>query len=545
MTARRSQPQPPSRPGLLPLIVIFLMLAGLGGVVYLVIQTTQGVVVSVGAEPAGVLSASLPPVDGEAIVTANTPTAPAPTETTAPESASAETPVAKAATPPPPTPTAPPIPPTPGGGSLTFTGVVTGSVVNLRSGPGVNYDILAQVREGDQVTVQAGSEDGGWWQICCPVEEGKPAWLSADFVEERFDPASVTIAAAPATPTPGPTSVPAPVVVGSAQSQSGAAQVAAPAPGLPGPGGFGSPGEINPLTGLSLPGERRTQRPMIVCINNDFAARPQYGIAQADVMVEYLMEGFSITRFSGIFYGETADRIGPVRSARLINLYLGTLYDAGLICSGASDRVRYTLKYEAPFPYMDIDLDDPSNNVYSFSLGSDYRTRLQTSSEGFRRWLAGTGNEKAPALRGFTFGELPSGGAPGSLINIPYPGGSRITYRYDPGSGRYLRFMGDSPHMDGAGGGQLALDNVIVQYVPHEVTDIVEDSLGSKSIRLNLFGGGRAILFRNGLTFEGTWRSDSQGDMPRFFKNDGGEVPLKPGKSWISVVPFNYTIGYQ
>ncbi|NJN82194.1 MAG: DUF3048 domain-containing protein, partial [Caldilineaceae bacterium] len=47
-------------------------------------------------------------------------------------------------------------------------------------------------------------------------------------------------------------------------------------------------------------------------------------------------------------------RVGPVRSARLINYYMGALYDAGLTCSGASDAVRYSLKHEAPFPYMDI-----------------------------------------------------------------------------------------------------------------------------------------------------------------------------------------------
>ena len=76
------------------------------------------------------------------------------------------------------------------------------------------------------------------------------------------------------------------------------------------------------------------------------------------------MEGYGITRFSAIFYGTEAAQIGPVRSARLINYYMGALYDAGLICSGASDRVRYSLKHDAPFPYMDIDLDDPSNARY-------------------------------------------------------------------------------------------------------------------------------------------------------------------------------------
>src|SRR5215203_372276 len=86
---------------------------------------------------------------------------------------------------------------------------------------------------------------------------------------------------------------------------------------------------------------------------------------------------------------------------------MGALYDAGLVCSGASDPVRYSLKHEAPFPYMDIDLDDASNTNYSVSLGSDYLTRLRTDTTKLRRWLADWGVDKAPSLRGFTFGSLP------------------------------------------------------------------------------------------------------------------------------------------
>lgn len=99
--------------------------------------------------------------------------------------------------------------------------------------------------------------------------------------------------------------------------------------------------------------------------------------------------------------------------------------------------------------------------------------------------------------------------------------------------------------MDGNSGSPLALDNVIVQYVPHETTDIVEDSQGSLSIGLNLFGSGRALIFRNGLGYEGMWQNNSGGDMLRFFDGEGREIALKPGKSWVSIVPITYAIAYQ
>lgn len=162
-----------------------------------------------------------------------------------------------------------------------------------------------------------------------------------------------------------------------------------------------------------------------------------------------------------------------------------------------------------------------------------------------RRWLGEWGVEKAPNLHSLTFGGAPGGGAPATSIAIPYPSGCQIQYRYDGGSGRYLRFMGGGAHTDGNTGAQLVVENVIVQVVSHEATDIVEDSLGSTSIRLNLFGSGRAIIFRDGQAYAGSWRSDSRGDLPHFFDQNGAEVPLKPGKSWISIVPPTYTISYQ
>jgi hypothetical protein len=120
-----------------------------------------------------------------------------------------------------------------------------------------------------------------------------------------------------------------------------------------------------------------------------------------------------------------------------------------------------------------------------------------------------------------------------------------VSYLYDPGSGRYLRSLGGVAHVDGNTGAQLAFENVIVQMVPHEATNIVEDSLGSTSIRLNLFGSGQAIVFRDGQAFVGTWRSDSRGDMPHFFDAQSNEIALKPGKSWISIVPGDYAVSYQ
>lgn len=415
-------------------------------------------------------------------------------------------------------------------------GVIQEDLVNIRSGPDTGYAILAQVNAGQTLGVTGRNDVGDWLQVCCPAPDGEKGWLLASLlVVPNLLPdilTTVPVAEAPALPA---------AAAQSASVGSGGGFAA----GLPANGGWAAPSGTNPLTGQALPPGRGNQRPVVVCINNDVAARPQLGMSQADVVYEYLMEGYGITRFSGIYYGTDAAQVGPIRSARLINVYLEALYDAGLVCSGASDRVRYILKHESPYPYMDVDLDDPSNTKYSTNVGSDYRTRLRTDTSKLNRFLSDWGAQKPASIRGFTFGGLGANGASATNISIPYPGSSRAAYQYDSGRGLYLRSMGGTPHLDGNSGAQLALDNVIVQYVPHVTTDIVEDSLGSLSISLNLFGSGRAIVFRDGQAFDGTWRSESGGDMPHFFGSDGREIPLKPGRSWISIVPQSYGISFQ
>lgn len=438
-----------------------------------------------------------------------------------------------------PTPTVTPAPTAP----PRLAAIVNVDLANVRNGPGTAYAIVGQAQNQATVELIGRSAEGDWWQLCCQTAGQDEQWISAELVELAPE-ATRSLKQLPiVTPLPLPTPAPRAAAGESGGSGSGGSGTGTGA-GLPASGSFSPPGGVNGLTGLPLPAERAGQRPLIVCVNNDPAARPQLGLGQADIVYEYLMEGYGITRFSAIFYGEEAGQIGPVRSARLINYYMGALYGAGLICSGASDQVRYSLKHEAPFPYMDIDLDDPSNSRYSVSIGSDYRTRLRTSTAGGRRWLADWGVEQAPNLRGFTFGSLSGGGSPAQAVNIPYPYGSTASYRYDSSSGRYLRSLGGVPHVDGNTGVQLAVENVIVQVVPHEATNIVEDSLGSTSIRLNLFGSGRAYLFRDGQVLIGTWRSESRGDLPRFYSDSGQELTLKPGKSWISIVPPTYAIEY-
>lgn len=334
---------------------------------------------------------------------------------------------------------------------------------------------------------------------------------------------AIAAAAAP-TDTPAPTETPFPTVTPTV----GPTETPTPLPG-----------DIAPFTGLPAENpENLTQRPIMICVNNDPVGRSaHFGLSQADLVYEYIVDGFSMTRITAIYQSRNAERVGPVRSARYPNIWMTYMYDGVLACSGGSDPIRYLLKNQVGFPYLDADLDDPSNNRYYFSLGSDYRTRMQARTDGVRQWLTDNGLDKEWSRPGFEFSPEPPTNNAGeaSVISIPYPGGNSVEWRYDSSQGGYLRAQGGQAQADPATGQAILADNVIVMSAAHQLTDIVEDSLGTKGVDITLYGFGDFRLFRDGRVYEGTWRADPE-TPPRWFGPDEAILKLKPGQSWIQVV---------
>lgn len=95
--------------------------------------------------------------------------------------------------------------------------------------------------------------------------------------------------------------------------------------------------------------------------------------------------------------------------------------------------------------------------------------------------------------------------------------------------------------MEDFDGKQLSATNVIIYFAEHQETDIVEDSNGATSIRININGLGTAWLLRDGKILKGNWETNGR-ETPNFIFNDGRPMPLKPGNTWVEVVPLDFEI---
>lgn len=300
------------------------------------------------------------------------------------------------------------------------------------------------------------------------------------------------------------------------------------------------PANINPLTGLAVddPAVLR-RRPLLVRIGNDAGARTsQAGLNSADVVYEEITEWW-VTRFTAIFLSETPQTVAPIRSARLINVQLGPQYQGALAHSGGSDGVRWEIS-QAPV----VNLDEYYTPLpYYYRPNEGWQTRLAIDTEAAREYMESQGTEAPVSLHGFLFSETVDAGEDVENIFVPYPRATTFTqWRYIPASGKYLRFAADQPLTDANGLGQVAADNVIIYFAEHQETDIVEDSNGATSIRILVNGTGPAWFFRDGKLNKGYWQTDGS-RTPYFMVEDGSPYYLKPGNTWVQVVPIYFTIG--
>jgi hypothetical protein len=304
------------------------------------------------------------------------------------------------------------------------------------------------------------------------------------------------------------------------------------------------PADINPLTGLKVDDPALLQRrPLMVRVGNDPGARPQVSLNEADMVYEEIVEWW-VTRFTAIYLSRDPEMIAPIRSARLINLQLAPQYQAALAHSGGSDPVRWELSQSEIVNLDEFFVPQP----YFYRPNEGWQTRLAFDAQAGRDYLDGEGLDSKIKLQGFVFTEkLDLATLPEQAIDdageviIPYPRQtSQARWSYDRQSGKYVRFTTGEPMLDFSGD-QIMAANVIVYFAEHQETDIVEDSNGATSIRIMVNGRGAAWLARDGKLLKGNWETEGQ-ETPRFIFDDGQPMPLKPGNSWVQVVPLDYQI---
>jgi hypothetical protein len=307
------------------------------------------------------------------------------------------------------------------------------------------------------------------------------------------------------------------------------------------------PENVNPLTGLAV--EDPTildRRPVFFKVANyPVSGRPHAGLSAADMVFEYYI-GAGGNRFIGLYYGQDADMIGPVRSGRMIDPYLVSMYEGILGMEGAYVTVRehiFDILGDRAFSSKELCpgiCDDGRGLVISVFGDSAALTEIARGRGVVQqRYL----------LEGMAFDpDPPQGGEDANNVRIQFSSVNPDEWRYDAESGYYLRWIDNEtgqaidliPLVDRVNDEQLAFSNVAVIFVDH---DEIAPTLHDMSMWDNTTGQ-RAIVFRDGRAYDLTWQTPSRTQPIQFLDETGEAFRLKPGNTWVVVFGLNssYTV---
>jgi hypothetical protein len=309
-----------------------------------------------------------------------------------------------------------------------------------------------------------------------------------------------------------------------------------------GPTGF--PEDINPLTGTHPDDVALLERRPVAVKIQTFprAQRPDWGITLADIVYDYYQNN-GLTRLTAIFYGKDAEKVGPVRSTRLFDSHLVRMYEANFAFGGGDQRIlnrlfnsEYAdrLVVEGSSSCPALCREDP--NGFNFLVANPKEIGPYLEAKGV--------DNSRQNLDGMAFTvEPPENGNPGENAYVRYSISSYVNWKYDPATGKYLRFQDKQeaytpqeevyePFIDRLDDSQVSADNVVILKVIHEYT---YKSGNSEIVDILLGGSGEAFAFRDGNVYQLSWNRSTDGIFSLTYP-DGTPYTYKPGTTWYQVV---------
>lgn len=295
---------------------------------------------------------------------------------------------------------------------------------------------------------------------------------------------------------------------------------------------FGS-GARAPLTGLPVDSPVRLDRPLLTVKVDDLdvpgeTARPQSGLAFADVVVEELVEG-GITRFVLLLHSTDPPDVGPVRSARTTDVHLLPAFGAPLFAySGGNPGVLAAVRSSPSI------VDRGGEAAPAYVRDPERRRPHDLFLRSGEVWARpGSARPPRPLAPFLPPGETARAGAPVRGVAIEHPGlgSSPVRWQWLAAARRWVRYQRDTLHVD-ASGYAVGPRNVVVAIVDH-----VPSPADPRSPEAITVGSGEAWVLVDGRAVEGRWERTGE-EAPLTFVDDAGQpVRLTPGRTWIELVP--------
>ena len=294
--------------------------------------------------------------------------------------------------------------------------------------------------------------------------------------------------------------------------------------------------EISPLTGQPLPDGQPSNPVFVVKIENTGNGAPQYAVDKADLVVEELVEG-GLTRLAALYYSTLPTKVGHVRSLRTTDIGIAKPVGGKVVASGGAAKSARALDNAG---VRTFGMSSPGFSRDGKAAPYNVIVNLKTLGESAKKnsipgpyltWTPQKDGEESAS---------PTPEPSDSASAAPEPKKTKkASVRFSNSTATKWKFAGGHwtrKNGHAAPGQEFEADSVVVMFC--RVADAgYRDPAGNPVPETIIEGSGRAVVLHDGTATEATWNKPSLEDTISFETEDGKPLTIKPGKTWLEMVP--------
>ncbi len=283
------------------------------------------------------------------------------------------------------------------------------------------------------------------------------------------------------------------------------------------------------LTGLPDPTAVTKRRSALtIKMDNTPQAHPQYGVNEADVVYEEIVEG-GITRLAAIFNSQLPTKVGPVRSVRRTDREIVFPLGGVFAFSGGA---QYAISSIETAP---VKLIDQSNAGAAMFRDPTRPPPHNLFANAVLLMKEGGKVHPPPALFTYVARGAPALGAPVGSFTVNFGSGFATSYQWDAQTHDWLRSIFGAPDVT-ATGVRVAPTNVIVMSVDYY------GGVGVEGSYAQMVGSGPVEIFSDGRLQKGKWFRRNIHLKTAYRSASGTTIALRPGQTWVELLATGETV---
>ncbi len=284
-----------------------------------------------------------------------------------------------------------------------------------------------------------------------------------------------------------------------------------------------------PLTGIGVDGQdpdtatRLGNPALAVKVDNAPQAQPQAGIAQADIVIEVMVEG--ISRYIAVFQSFVPEQVGPVRSARTSDPDLLAMFGKPVFAwSGGNKNVSKVIRST---PWIVNASHDNRSEFYSRDRSRRAPHNLVIRAPELLESAKADGVAPQQIFQ-YRAPDEAAVGTPTAGFDVSV--GSTVgSFRWDSTGGKWVR-QAASGARNTEDSEPIAATNVVVLQ-----TEYRRSSADRRSPEAESVGEGTAWVFTGGHIIVGRW-SRAARELPWTLTDEAGSpILLAPGNTWVAL----------